>query len=156
MTQATEAQQKQNNFRSCPVFSAASLQWRRSLYRNSLLYSAAEFFMLRRNHPSRSTKRTEISFPVPSQLSLLLWWSGIRGVSWQCSITPKKLCFPGQKSIHQDCRHFCRENLPSLQHWYEQDMFWERTGGFSVFLVKLVFQCFSVLHTGLKKRLRIK
>lgn len=102
MTQATEAQQKQNNFRSCPVFSAASLQWWRSLYRNSLLYSAAEFFMLRKNHPSHSTKRTEISFPVPFQLSLLLWWSGIRGVSWQCSITPKKLCFPGRKSIHQD------------------------------------------------------
>lgn len=120
VTQATEAQQKQNIFRSCPVFSAASLQWQRqtwNLYRSSLLYSATEFLMLRKNHPSSPTKRTEICSPVPFQLvpsPLVICdpW-GILAAQHACTKTafPRiEEYFPGMN------RQFCRGNLHSLYH----------------------------------------
>lgn len=115
VTQATEAQQKENTFRSFPVFPAATLRWQRlmqSLFRKSLLYSGTEFFMLRGNHPSSHTKRIEIASPVPFQLvplPLVIWdpW-GILAVLY----TPTK---------------------PAVSRMEEY---------FSVFLLKLVFWCF--------------
>lgn len=147
VTQTTEAQQKP--FRSCPVFSAATLQWQtlmQSLFRNPLLNSATEFFMLRRSHPSSPANRTEISSPMPFQLvslPLVIWepW-GILTVKYN----PTKPAFHRMEEYLPGLnRQFCRGNLPSLYLRYKQD-YLRYNWSFQCFSGETgVFQCY-LLH----------
>lgn len=116
-TQATETQPKQNIFRSCPVFSAVSLQWwwqTQSLYRNSIRLL------------QKSSQWGRIILPLPlmgqrypilclSGWSLLLWWytSGVPGLRCLGSAV-----YPHQNSISQDGTVFTWTEQAVLQRNY--------------------------------------
>lgn len=119
VTQATEAQQRKNTFRSFPVFSPATLQWQR------LMLSLQELSPALCHRILHAEK--ELSFLSHCAFLVVPFASGDLGSMGYLgsAVYPTKPAFSRMEEY------------------------------FSVFLVKLVFWCFSMLHTVLKK-IRIK